>query len=165
MHPGSTRAVFLDRDGVINSDKDLYYVTHPDQFILNEGIGEFLRGLQDAGYLLIIITNQGGIAKGLYTHQTLEEIHRKMLHQLESYGVQITEIYYCPHHPDYGKCLCRKPESLLIEKALARFHINPDTSFFIGDRESDIQTAIKAGIKPVKTEPNENLMKYLPIFT
>jgi|DewCreStandDraft_4_1066084.scaffolds.fasta_scaffold92869_3 D-glycero-D-manno-heptose 1,7-bisphosphate phosphatase len=165
MHAGSTRAVFLDRDGVINSDKDLYYVTHPDQFILNEGIGEFLRRLQDAGYLLIIITNQGGIAKGLYTHQTLEKIHRKMLHQLESYGVHITEIYYCPHHPDYGKCLCRKPESLLIEKALARFHINPDTSFFIGDRESDIQAAIKAGIKPVKTEPNENLMKYLPIFT
>ena len=62
MHTESIKAVFLDRDGVINSDKDLYYVTHPDQFILNEGIGEFLRILQDAGYLLIIITNQGGIA-------------------------------------------------------------------------------------------------------
>jgi D-glycero-D-manno-heptose 1,7-bisphosphate phosphatase len=87
-----------------------------------------------------------------------------MIHLLESYGVHITEIYYCPHHPDYGKCLCRKPESLLIEKALARFHISPDKSFFIGDRESDIQAAIRAGIKPIKTEPNENLMKYLQNF-
>ena len=164
MDTRSTRAVFLDRDGVINSDQDLYYVTHPDQFALNEGIGEFLKKLQDAGYLLIIITNQGGIAKGLYSHQTLAEIHKKMLQQLSSYGVNIAEIYYCPHHPDYGKCLCRKPESLLIEKALARFHINPQQSFFIGDRESDIQAAIKAGIQPVRTEPNENLMKYLQIL-
>ncbi|HQH42079.1 MAG TPA: HAD-IIIA family hydrolase, partial [Bacteroidales bacterium] len=135
-----------------------------DQFVLNEGIGEFLKKLQDAGYLLIIITNQGGIAKGLYSHQTLAEIHKKMLQQLSSYGVNIAEIYYCPHHPDYGKCLCRKPESLLIEKALARFHINPQQPFLIGDRESDIQAAIKAGIQPVRTEPNENLMKYLQIL-
>lgn len=158
------KAVFLDRDGVINSDKDLYYVTHPNEFILNEGIGLFLKKLQEAGYLLIIVTNQAGIAKGLYTHQILQEIHAKMISQLEKYGVTITEIYYCPHHPDFGKCLCRKPESLLIEKALARFHIRPEDSFFIGDRESDIQAAIKAGVKPIKTEPNENLLKYLSVL-
>jgi len=158
------RAIFLDRDGVINSDEGLYYVTNPAEFRLNEGVIEFLQELQGMGYLLIIISNQGGIAKGLYSHETIREIHRKMKDILSQHGVHITEIYYCPHHPDFGKCLCRKPNTLMIEKAIARFGIDLHKSFLVGDRETDIETAKKAGLKAIKIESNENPLKYLRII-
>lgn len=158
------RAIFLDRDGVINSDEGLYYVTNPAEFRLNEGVIEFLQELQGMGYLLIIISNQGGIAKDLYSHETIREIHRKMKDILSQHGVHITEIYYCPHHPDFGKCLCRKPNTLMIEKAIARFGIDLHKSFLVGDRETDIETAKKAGLKAIKIESNENPLKYLRII-
>src|SRR5512133_1060551 len=115
------KAVFLDRDGVINSDKDLYYVTRREEFKINPGAIEFMSDLHAMGYLLIVITNQGGIARGLYTTKTITEIHELLLKELQNKNVPVTEIYFCPHHPDISNCICRKPDTLLIEKALARF--------------------------------------------
>jgi D-glycero-D-manno-heptose 1,7-bisphosphate phosphatase len=164
MNSAMKRAVFLDRDGVINSDKDLYYVTRTEDFRINPGVVEFLSELHSMGYLIIIITNQGGISKGLYSLDTIDEIHALMRSELEKKNVHITEIYFCPHHPDFGNCICRKPDSLLIEKALARFGIDPEHSFFIGDREGDMEAAKKAGIKAIKVDSNENLLKYLRVI-
>ncbi|MBN1184769.1 MAG: HAD family hydrolase [Bacteroidales bacterium] len=155
------KAIFLDRDGVINYDGDEYYTYRIEDFKLNEGILEALKILKDRGYLLIIISNQGGIGRGLYKKEDTDHLHEYMTTLMEEKGIILDEIYYCPHYPDSSKCLCRKPNSLMIEKALARFDIIPEQSYFIGDREKDVEVAIKAGVIPIKINANENLIRYL----
>jgi D-glycero-D-manno-heptose 1,7-bisphosphate phosphatase len=120
---------------------------------------ETLKRFNNMGYMLIIITNQGGISKGIYSHKNVEEVHLYLLSELKKHGVGITEVYYCPHHPSVEKCLCRKPDSLLIEKALARYQIDKGKSYYIGNSESDIEAALKAGIKAIKIKTNQNLFK------
>lgn len=150
------KAIFLDRDGIINKEIN-HYITSPDAFELNDGVAEFLTLMQLRGYLLIVITNQGGIAKGLYSVETLHRIHDKMRNILP--GIRFSAVYYCPHHPDFGQCLCRKPDSVLVEKALARFDIDPLQSYFIGDKERDVACGNKAGVKHnILVPPNTNLM-------
>ena len=90
------KAVFLDRDGTINSDEGHYYIYKPEDFVFNPGVIEGLKRLQKAGYLLIVITNQGGIAKGIYTREDMFKVHEKMCAELEKHGVTLTKIYYCP---------------------------------------------------------------------
>ncbi len=153
------KAVFLDRDGVINSDEGHYYVFRPEDFVLTPRLGECLKVLQDEGYLLIVISNQGGVARGEYEVQDVEVLNTFLQEKLQEYGVQITEFYICPHHPEYGKCLCRKPQPLMVQKALARFDINPAQSYFIGDRDSDIKTATAAGVKGILVERNGGIEK------
>ena len=151
------KAVFLDRDGVLNRNDDTYYVYLPKDFHINGGVIEALLKLQELGYLLIVITNQGGIAKGLYTHQDVETVHQIMLDEFEKHGIRIEEIYYCPHHPNIEKCLCNKPGSLMLEKALSMFDIDANLSHFIGDSERDIEAAKRAGVTPVKINSNQDL--------
>ena len=103
------KAVFLDRDGTINSDEGHYYIYKPEDFVFNPGVIEGLKRLQKAGYLLIVITNQGGIAKGIYTREDMFKVHEKMCAELEKHGVTLTKIYYCPHHESIKTCVCRKP--------------------------------------------------------
>ncbi|GAG05784.1 unnamed protein product, partial [marine sediment metagenome] len=155
------KAVFLDRDGVINCERGEYNY-RIENFTINEGVIECLKNFQKAGFILIIISNQGGIAKGIYKKENIEQVHRYLVEVFEKQGIFLTEIYYCPHHSDIENCLCRKPDSLLIEKSIARFKINPSESFFIGDKETDVIAAKKAGLNPVMIKPNENLLKYLP---
>ena len=156
------KAVFLDRDGVINRDV-LDYTWRIHDFIFLEGVFEACREFQKKGYLLIVITNQGGIAKGLYTHKDVEAINALMRETFEKEGVMITEIYYCPHHDVKGKCLCRKPGSLMVEKALARFDIDPSQSYFIGDRDRDTQAGEGAGVKGILVNVNDDLRKVIPL--
>jgi D-glycero-D-manno-heptose 1,7-bisphosphate phosphatase len=151
-----TKAVFLDRDGVINKEIGDYAYKEKD-FVINEGVLEFLQFLTDKQFIIIIISNQGGIGRGIYTKETVEKLHNRMLSYFSANRVTIHEIYYCPHHPETGKCLCRKPESLMIEKAIARFSIDREQSFLIGDTERDIQSAGKCGIRAIQIKPNENL--------
>ncbi len=140
------KAVFLDRDGVINRETgDFVYET--DKFSFNPGIFDSLLRLQENGFMLIVITNQSGVSAGRYTHKHVGRIHAKMIEELSSRGIFISAVYYCPHHPSTGKCLCRKPKSLLVEKASARFDIDPSRSFMIGDRERDTEAASGAGVK------------------
>src|ERR1035437_10328277 len=131
------KAIFLDRDGVINQERG-HYTFGLDEFILNDGLFEALKAFQDKGFLLIVITNQGGIAKGLYSHKDVAILHNYLIEILAENGIHLTEIYYCPHHPDIGKCLCRKPNSLMLEKSIARFDIDAAKSYFIGDNDRDI---------------------------
>lgn len=156
----SRKAIFLDRDGVINREVG-DYVWLEDDFEVNEGVAEALQELKNNGFLLIVITNQAGISKGIYGHDEVNELHQYMKHYFANYNIHFTEIYYCPHHPDYTQCLCRKPGSLLIEKALARFDIDPAKSYFIGDRERDVEAAKASGVKPILIPANDDLRQYL----
>jgi D-glycero-D-manno-heptose 1,7-bisphosphate phosphatase len=154
------KAIFLDRDGVINSDKGHYYIYRVEDFKINKGIVESLQKFQENNFLLIIISNQGGISKGIYTKKNVEEVHNYLKNNLKKQNVELTEIYYCPHHSSNEKCLCRKPDTLLLEKAIARFNIDVSSSFLIGDGERDIEAGKKVGLKTIKINANENISKY-----
>lgn len=136
------KAIFLDRDGVINIERG-EYTYKPDDFVLYPGVKEALSELKQAGYLLIIITNQGGIAKGLYTIADMQACHDKMQAAI---GNLIDDIYFSTHHPDYSRSLGRKPGSLLFERALAKWNLNPENCRMIGDQERDLIPALKLGI-------------------
>ncbi len=153
------KAIFLDRDGVINSDEGHYYVFRPEDFVLTPRLGESLKALQDEGYLLIVVSNQGGVARGEYELRDVETLNKLLQEKLQEFGVQITEFYVCPHHPEHGKCLCRKPLPLMVQKALARFEVDAAQSFFIGDRESDMQTASAAGVRGILVKRNAGIEK------
>lgn len=151
------KAVFFDRDGVINRD-DSYYTFKSEDFIVNTGVFESLKMLQEENFLLFIITNQSGVAKSLYTNDDVESVHTHFKKLCSGNGINLTEIYHCPHHPDFSNCICRKPDSLLIEKAIAAFNIDTSQSYFIGDRERDIVAAEKTGLTTFLVESNSNLI-------
>ena len=142
------RAIFLDRDGVIN--KEVNYLSNPDDLELIDGVIEALKILRNLGYLLIIITNQAGVARGYFTESTLLKIHEKLIGILEKNDVHLDDIFYCPHHPDFtGVCECRKPKPGMIFSAQKKYDIDLNESFMIGDTLNDIQTGINAGCKTV----------------
>ena len=156
------KAVFLDRDGVINRDF-LPYHFKKDHFFINEGLWEGLIQFKQKGYLLIIISNQGGIAKGLYTIRDVDKLHSDLIKEAAGYQIEFTEIYFCPHHDLYGKCICRKPDSLMLEKAIARFNIDPKVSYFIGDTDRDVQAGLKAGVTPIRISANKPLTEIMSL--
>lgn len=149
------KLILLDRDGVINKELGTY-VTNPDDFELLPHVIPNLIKIKNAGIKVAVITNQGGIAKGLYTPQTLAKIHDKLKNSLAEHGLLVDEIYYCPHHPDFGKCLCRKPASIMVEKALAKFGIDAKDAHMIGDTQRDVDAANAAGVKATKVESNQD---------
>jgi len=122
------KAIFIDRDGVINNPNSNYYVYKKADFELNKGVIKRLKEYSEAGFQLIIITNQGGVSKGEYSRGDVEILHNYMLSIFEENKIQISEIYYCPHHDSFENCLCRKPHPLMIEKGLARYSINRNTA-------------------------------------
>ncbi len=152
------KAIFLDRDGVLNYDF-LPYHFKPEHFIINKDVWEVLKIFREKGYLMIIITNQGGIAKGLYTKDDVNQIHQGLIKSAAEHGIHFLEIYFCPHHDNHGKCLCRKPNSGMLEKAIARFNIDPSVSYFIGDTERDVHAGLKAGVNTIKITANQSLQK------
>ncbi len=152
----NNKAVFLDRDGVINIERGMYTWKKEDwQFV--PGIFANLRKLQEAGFLLIVITNQGGIAKKQFSKETLEELHRYMEHCMAGEGIALTGIYYCPHHNKIENCLCRKPGPLMIEKAMAKYRVDPRKAYMIGDTGRDQEAGKRAGIKSYQVPVNENI--------
>ncbi len=155
------KAIFIDRDGTINSDVGHYYIYREEDFVLNEGIVETLKIFKDSGFLIIVVSNQGGVDKGEYTCKDVEKVHKKMRCLLAEYGIELTEIYYCPHHDKVQKCLCRKPLNLSIEKAIARFDIDRTQSWMIGDGERDIIAGKASGLNTLKIDKNDNLLKYI----
>lgn len=141
------KCVFLDRDGVLNEDRTDYVYRIAD-FIIPEGVPQALQSLKEAGYLLIVITNQAGIAKGLYTRDDVMTCYNYLQEQC---GQLIDAIYYCPHHPSYDtESLARKPGSLLLEKAMAKYEIEPNVSWMIGDTMRDMQAGKRVGVRTVR---------------
>lgn len=142
------KAIFLDRDGVIN--KEVGYLSNPDDFELIDGTIEALKLLRKKGYLLIVITNQAGIARGYYTEDTLKRIHNKMNVILKEKDVFLDDIYFCPHHPDFtGLCNCRKPQPGMIIKAQNKHNLDLSNSFMVGDTLNDVKTGLSAKCKTV----------------
>lgn len=152
------RAVFFDRDGVINNDEGLYYIYRKDDFVINPGVLEGINLLTRHGYQIFVISNQGGIGKGLYTKDDTDLLHDLLLQQVTNMDGRITAIYYCPHHPDTGLCLCRKPSGLMLEKAIAMFHLDKSCCYMIGDSRRDIEAAENAGIKGILVEKNSDIL-------
>lgn len=156
--PARERAVFLDRDGVINHDPG-DYTRNLSEFHVLPTVIEALKDLSERGYLLIMITNQGGIAKGLYTHGDVQEIHDHFEEHCRKAGVEWTDIYYAPSHPDYGESLMRKPGSMMLERAIARYNIDPTKSFVIGDKQRDLDAGAPLGVKGILIEKNSPLIE------
>lgn len=154
------KAVFLDRDGIVNRELGDYIMRYEEFELLPELI-PFLYEVKRRGFLTIIITNQGGIAKGLYNHDLVNACHEFMIDELKGHHLGFDAIYYCPHHPDFGNCLCRKPASLLIEKAIGRFNLDPAACLMIGDKERDVQAANGAGVKGFQLPANPSLDQLL----
>ncbi len=137
------RAIFLDRDGVINIDKQ--YVSKIEDFEFTEGIFELLGFLQKQGYLLIVITNQSGIGCGYYTQDDFDTLTDWKLQQLRQQGIEITGVYHCPHAPEW-ECACRKPSPKMLQDAQKEFDIDMSASWMIGDKQSDIEAGKRAGV-------------------
>lgn len=137
------KAVFLDRDGVINEDSG--YVSKIADFHFIDGVFEALKGFSDLGFLLIIVTNQSGISRGFYTLEEFEILNSFMLGEFQKNGILIDKVYFCPHSPEEN-CECRKPKAGMILRALSEFDIDPDKSILIGDKPSDIQAANLANL-------------------
>jgi len=154
--------IFLDRDGVLVDNSEHYYITRPDQLRLNPGGIEALSELKQKGYRFVVITNQGGISQGVNTHESVARVHEHMRHLLADGGIELEEIYYCPHHSDNENCLCRKPLPLLLEKAIARFGADQEKSWFIGDSDRDIEAGKAAGVLTLQVIPNGDLREVLP---
>ncbi|MCH1575016.1 MAG: HAD family hydrolase [Flavobacteriales bacterium] len=153
-------AILLDRDGVINHDPGDYTKSLAEFRILPTAL-EAMKAWYSAGFKLIIITNQGGIAKGKYTHEAVAEIHAYLRTEAQSKGAPISDIFYSPHHPDYGQSLSRKPGSLMVERALARHKLDPKRCWMVGDKARDIDCALGAGVpNGILIAPNAPLLNW-----
>ena len=152
------KALFLDRDGVINHDPGDYTFSLGEFELLPDTISS-MKIAHEKNYLIIVITNQGGIAKGLYTHEVVKSMHDHLRSECLKNGFDITRIFYSPHHPDFGNSLTRKPESLMLERAFARYDIDIQRSLIIGDRDRDIECAAKVGVKGILIPTNSSFLK------
>ncbi len=158
------KAVFLDRDGVLNKELGDYVCKLEDFHVLEHNFKP-LKELQDQGYILIVITNQGGVAKKWYTEETLGTMHQHLKDTYKLNGINITEIYYCRHHPLYNSnCLCRKPGSIMLEKAIARFNIDKTKSYFIGDRDRDVIAGEAAGVTGILIDSDQPISEVLHLI-
>jgi len=151
------KAIFLDRDGVLNKNKD-DYVKNISELEIFPFISEPIRKFQSAEFKIIVITNQSAINRGLMTEKNLNEIHEKIQSFLIQNDTKIDYFYYCPHTPNEN-CSCRKPKSGLLLKAIDDFSIDVNNSWFIGDRDSDIQAGKSVGCNTLKIQNDVNLEK------
>ena len=139
------KCIFLDRDGVLNVEMGDYSFL-PKDFIIPEGVPEAIKKIKAAGYMAIVVTNQAGISKGLYTRAQMNICHDILMEKTHNL---IDKIYYSPYHPSFSESLTRKPETLMLEKAIAKFDIDASQSWLIGDRARDIECGQKMGLKTV----------------
>jgi len=144
------KALLLDRDGIINHDHA--YVHKVENFDFTPDIFELCKQAQAQGYLIIVVTNQAGIARGYYAEQDVKTLHTWMIAEFAKQQIKIEKAYYCPHHPNYGgvqyqhNCLCRKPMPGMLLQAKREFELDMLQSIMIGDRESDVKAAMSAEV-------------------
>lgn len=142
--------MLLDRDGVINVDHG--YVSRPEEFEFVPGVLEFLHAAQAHGFLLVVVTNQSGIARGYFNQRQYTALQEHMCARLSAEGIDLAAVYVCPHHPDGSvpeftiDCDCRKPKPGLILRAARDLHLDLKRSILVGDKESDIEAAHKADV-------------------
>jgi D-glycero-D-manno-heptose 1,7-bisphosphate phosphatase len=159
MQKVQNKAVFLDRDGVIN--RDIGYVHKIKDFYWVRGIKKVIKYLKKKNFLLIVITNQSGIARGMYFIKDVKILHNYINEQLLKINCSIDDFYYCPHHPEgiikkyKKKCKCRKPENAMIKKAIKEWNIDIKKSFMIGDQKTDFLAAKKSKLKFLYIDKNK----------
>ncbi|MCX7887494.1 MAG: D-glycero-beta-D-manno-heptose 1,7-bisphosphate 7-phosphatase, partial [Verrucomicrobiae bacterium] len=140
------RAVFMDRDGVLMEDAN--YVGELERVVIIPAAYRALKRLQDAGYKLVVVTNQSGVARGFFTLQHVGIVHDYLSEQFAAHGVRIDRYYVCPHHPD-DNCECRKPKPKALYDAAEEFDLDLSRCYMIGDRSSDITAGQNAGVKTI----------------
>ena len=148
--PRSRSAVFLDRDGTINVEKNYLSLIKDWEWI--EGSIEAIKALNAAGFLTIVVSNQAGIARGKYNISDVELLHSRVAAELAQYGGVIDDFYFCPHHPEFGadrNCSCRKPKPGMLVRASEKWNIDFDTSWMIGDKFIDVEAGRSAGVSTV----------------
>ena len=139
-------ALFLDRDGVVNVEKNYLHKIEDFEFI--EGIFELCKKYEALGYAIVIVTNQSGIARGYYSEEDFERLSAWMIERFRDEGIEITALYHCPHHPEIsGACSCRKPEPGMLLDAAKKYDLDLEASLLVGDSERDITAAHRAGVK------------------
>jgi len=139
------KALFLDRDGVINKEKNYLYKVEDFEFI--DGVFETCRYFQEKDYLIFVITNQAGIARNIYSEEEYLTLTTWMIDEFKKEDITITKVYHCPHHPDFsGECECRKPKPKMILDIKNKFDIDLTKSILVGDKNSDIESGINAAI-------------------
>jgi D-glycero-D-manno-heptose 1,7-bisphosphate phosphatase len=154
------KALFLDRDGVINIDYG--YVHKIENFHFTDGIFDFLEDYRD--YLLIVITNQSGISRGYYSEEQFSELTAYMIGEFQKRGFEIAKVYHCPHHPDFSESWeCRKPNPYMILEAEMEFNIDLEKSVLIGDSRTDIEAGRSAGVGRNLLIEKNNISNLLPI--
>jgi D-glycero-D-manno-heptose 1,7-bisphosphate phosphatase len=147
----NNRAIFLDRDGTINEETG--YIDHVNRFKIFPFVADSIKMFRKKDFKIFVVTNQSGIARGYFSEEVLNEIHKKLLNYLSENGTSIDAIYYCPHHPTEGKgkytidCNCRKPKTGMIDQAVKEYDIDLSNSYMIGDRFKDIQFAKSLNMK------------------
>lgn len=164
------KCVFLDRDGVLI--KDVGYLKNPDDIIILPGTMDALKDLKSNGFLLIIVTNQAGIAKGFFTISDLENVNKRLLNIYEANGIAIDDLYFCPHHengtvePYNIRCSCRKPDTGMVTDGVEKFGIDINKSFMVGDKDSDILLAKNSGLRSfyIKNSMYEHDENIIPDF-
>lgn len=140
------RALFLDRDGVINIEKDYLYKIEDFEFI--DGIFDLCRYYQDLGFIIVVVTNQSGIARGFYSEEDFEVLTSWMLDEFLKRDIEISKVYRCPHYPTIsGECSCRKPKPGMLLEASRDLDIELSKSIIIGDKERDVEAGLAAGLK------------------
>ncbi|MBN2719643.1 MAG: HAD family hydrolase [Proteobacteria bacterium] len=152
-------AVFLDRDGTLLDDPG--YLSDPEGIVFFPDVVDSLRRLQASGFLLVVVTNQSGIGRGYFSEENGLEVNLRMWELLGRQGVSLAGLYYCRHHPDAG-CRCRKPGTLMAERALSDFRIPPETSWMVGDAVKDVQMGLMAGLRSILVMTGKNLEGEIP---
>jgi D-glycero-D-manno-heptose 1,7-bisphosphate phosphatase len=138
--------VILDRDGTIVIDRG--YLADPDRLEFMPGAPEALRSLCERGYRLVVITNQSGVGRGLFTIDHVEAMNARLHSMVEKAGARLTKIYFCPHRPE-ARCACRKPNLALMKQAAIELQFDPRNAVVIGDKESDVEFAVRAGSRGI----------------
>ena len=157
-----SKAIFLDRDGILNKNRN-DYVKNIDELEIHPSIGNFVKKLDENGFLIFVVTNQSAINRGLTTHENVEKIHSKIQSFLNQFGTKINRFYYCPHTPSEN-CDCRKPKPGLLIKAIKDFSINPSSSWMIGDMDTDVAAGNSVGCKTIKIQENFDLEQALKLI-
>ncbi|MCH2380125.1 MAG: HAD family hydrolase [Nitrososphaerales archaeon] len=141
-------ALFIDRDGTIIKQIDGHYISSIEQIELIENIFPAILMLQNEGYLVIIVTNQAGINKGILSNELVDEINQHIIRLLKKQGIDVSAVYVCPHKPE-EQCKCRKPQPGLLLKAAKEHNIDLENSIIIGDTDKDTEAGLNAGLKKV----------------